>query len=49
MHRNWGQIAVNIGIGVDVMAVVGYALQGDWKRTLYRVSATGIMIAVRII
>lgn len=49
MHWNWGNIAVNIGIGVDVMAVVGYSLQGDWKRVLYWVSATGIMIAIRII
>jgi hypothetical protein len=48
-HWNWGNIAVNLGIGVDVMAVVGYGLQGDWKRVLYWVSATGIMIAIRII
>jgi hypothetical protein len=46
---NWGDIAVNIGIGVDIMAAIGYGLQGDWKRVLYWVSATGIMIAIRII
>jgi len=48
LHQNWGDIAVNLGIGIDVMAFLGYALQGDWKRTLYWVSATGIMIAIRI-
>ncbi len=48
LHWNWGTVAVNLGIGIDVMAAVGYACQHDWKRVLYWVSATGIMIAVRI-
>lgn len=47
-HWNWGNIAVNLGIGVDVMAAIGYGLQGDWKRVLYWISATGIMVAVRL-
>ena len=48
-HLNWGNLAVNIGIGIDILAAIGYGLQGDWKRALYWVSATGIMIAIRII
>ena len=47
-HWNWGNVFVNLGIGIDVGAVIGYALQRDWPRVLYWVSATGIMVALRI-
>ncbi len=45
---NWGNFFVDAGIVLDVCASIGYLCQGDWKRVLYWVSATGIMIAVRI-
>jgi hypothetical protein len=45
---NWGNFFVSAGIVLDIGAAIGYAFQGDWKRVLYWVSATGIMIAVRI-
>lgn len=45
---NWGTFFVNAGIVLDILAAIGYAFQGDWKRVLYWVSATGIMVAVRI-
>ena len=47
-HINWGTAFVNAGILLDISAAIGYGCQGDWKRVLYWVSATGIMIAVRI-
>jgi hypothetical protein len=45
---NWGNFFVSAGIVIDIAAAIGYAFQGDWKRVLYWVSATGIMVAVRI-
>jgi hypothetical protein len=45
---NWGNVFVTAGIVLDIGAAIGYAYQGDWKRVLYWVSATGIMVAVRI-
>jgi hypothetical protein len=45
---NWGNFFVSVGIALDICAAIGYAFQGDWKRVLYWVSATGIMVAVRI-
>ena len=48
-HWSWGNIGVNLGIATDVIAAIGYALQGDWRRTYYWVSATSIMIAVRLL
>jgi hypothetical protein len=45
---NWGNVFVTAGIVLDIGAAIGYACQGDWKRVLYWVSATGIMVAVRI-
>jgi len=45
---NWGNFFVSAGIVLDIGAAIGYAFQGDWKRVLYWVSATGIMVAVRI-
>ena len=45
---NWGNVFVTAGIVLDIAAAIGYAVQGDWKRVLYWVSATGIMVAVRI-
>jgi sugar phosphate permease len=48
-HWNWGNIAVNLGIGVNILATLGYVIEGDWKRVFYWASATAITIAVRII
>ncbi len=45
---NWGNFFVSVGIVLDIGAAIGYAVQGDWKRVLYWISATGIMVAVRI-
>lgn len=47
-HWNWGNIIVNVSIGVNASAFLGYALQGDWKRALYWFSATLITVSVRI-
>lgn len=45
---NFDNFFVSAGIVLDIAAAIGYAVQGDWKRVLYWVSATGIMVAVRI-
>ena len=48
IHWNLGNAAVNCGIGIDIVATIGYMLQGDWKRAFYWAAATAITIAVRI-
>jgi hypothetical protein len=45
---NWGNIAVDIGIVLDICATVGYAISGEWKKSLYWLFATGMMIILRI-
>jgi hypothetical protein len=45
---NWGNVAVNVMIGLDIVACIGYGFAGDWKRAFYWFASTLIMIAVRI-
>jgi hypothetical protein len=45
---NWGNFFVSAAIILDIGAVIGYAVQGDWKRVLYWTGCTIVVIAVRI-
>ena len=45
---NWGNFFVNMGIVLDVGATVSYAFAHDWKKMLYWLSCTGVIIALRL-
>lgn len=44
----WGDLMVNLAIIIDCLAMLGYIVQGDWKRSFYWFACTLVMIAVRI-
>jgi len=47
VKRNWGDIAVDVGVVLDICAVIGYAYNGDWKKSLYWTFCAGAMLVMR--
>lgn len=45
---NWGDIAVDLGIALDICAVIGYAFHGDFKKSLYWGFCAGAMLVMRL-
>lgn len=45
---NWGNLMVNTMIALDILACLGYSIQGDLKRGFYWFACTLVMIAVRM-
>lgn len=45
---NWGNAIVDAAILLDILATMGYAYSGDWKKAAYWFFATCLTVVVRI-
>jgi len=46
MQYNWGQVSAWAGIALSIASSIGYAISGDWRRSLYYLFGTAITLTM---